>query len=183
MFGSSRGLPWWAAVLVALVLSGVAAVVDMNRAAALGGVYTGGYVLGCVAAIALVRRRNLFGPMVQPPLIFAVTAILALAWLSPDKGQSGLKELLITVALPLTSTFPTMAITTAICLAIGIARIFTQRDPDREEPPKAARPPKERRQAREPKEPRKQRPPRDEAGEPAKRPRDPNRKPPRKPRP
>ncbi|OLR90066.1 DUF6542 domain-containing protein [Actinokineospora bangkokensis] len=130
LFGASRGLPWWGAVLLALGLSAVTAAVDVNRQAALGVVYQVGFVLGCVAAVALVRRRSLFGPMVQPPLVFAATAAGALIVFGPSAG-GGLKNLLFNVALPLTSNFPLMAITTAVCLALGIVRLFVQRDPAR----------------------------------------------------
>ncbi|MCG8916784.1 hypothetical protein L6E12_13385, partial [Actinokineospora sp. PR83] len=159
LFGASRGLPWWGAVLLALVLSAVAAVVDMQRQGTLGGIYQGAFVLGCVAAVCLVRRRNLFGPMVQPPLVFAATAAGALIALSPDEG-SGRKQLLISVAFPLTSNFPTMAITTAICVAIGVARLFLQRDPAGETGDRGTgdAPPRERKPRREPREPRERRP-------------------------
>ncbi|EWC62796.1 hypothetical protein UO65_1918 [Actinokineospora spheciospongiae] len=187
LFGASRGLPWWGAVLLALALSAIAAVVDMQRQETLGGIYQGGFVLGCVAAVCLVRRRNLFGPMVQPPLVFAVTAAGALIALSPDEG-SGRKQLLITVAFPLTSNFPTMAITTAVCVAIGVARLLRQRDPARDTGDRGAddAAPRERKPRQETRE-RRPRPPREEAKReprPDRGPRDPNRKPTtRKPRP
>ena len=107
-----RGLPWWAAVLLAFGFAAIAAWVDMHRLDSLGRIYQGAYVLGCLVAVCWVRRRNLFGPMVQPPLVFAVTAIGAVALAQPGPLFSGgFKQLLLSVALPLTSNFPTMAIT------------------------------------------------------------------------
>ncbi len=212
IFGKSRGLPWWGAVLLAFGLAAVAAVIDVQRQDTLGVIFQGAYILGCVAAICLVRRATLFGPMVQPPLVFAVTAVGALATLAPSGQGSGLKQLLFAVALPLTSNFPTMAVTTGVTVAIGVARLFLQRDPDpvvresaaRKRPeaddePRADRRPAaaagERRPERErpAREPARDRAPREGArpkaardGErdPERRPRDPNRKPPvRGPRP
>jgi hypothetical protein len=127
--GTARGLPWWGAVLLAFGLAAVAAFFDMQRQDSLGRIYQGAYVLGCVVAVCWVRRRNLFGPMVQPPLVFAVTAIGAVAVNQPDSVTSGLKQLLFSVALPLTSNFPTMAITTGVTVAIGLLRLWMQRDP------------------------------------------------------
>jgi len=74
ILGKSRGLPWWGAVLLAFGLAAIAAAFDMQRQDTLGFIYQGAYFLGCVAAVALVRRRSLFGPMVQPPLILLFAA-------------------------------------------------------------------------------------------------------------
>jgi hypothetical protein len=139
IFGKSRGLPWWSAVLLAFVLAAIGASVDMQRQDTLGTIYQGAYLLGCLVAICLVRRGSLFGPMVQPPLVFAVTAMAAIVLLGPDTGGSGgLKSLIFSVALPLTSNFPTMAITTVITVGIGGFRLWRERDPDA--PARPARP-------------------------------------------
>jgi hypothetical protein len=131
IFGNARGLPWWAAVLLAFGVAAIAAAIDIQRQNSLGRIYQGAYVLGCILAVAAVRRRNLFGPIVQPPLVFAVTAIGAIVLAQPGSPFSaGLKQLVFTVALPLTSNFLTMAFTTAITVAIGLFRLFRQRNPD-----------------------------------------------------
>jgi hypothetical protein len=129
--GNVRGLPWWAAVLLAFVVAGAAAYVDIQRQGSLGRIYQIAYVMGCLVAIAWVRRRNLFGPMVQPPLVFAVTAVAAVVLAQPGTPfSSGIKQLVFSVALPLTSNFPTMGITTAAVVAVGLFRLWRQRDPD-----------------------------------------------------
>ncbi|GAA2971224.1 DUF6542 domain-containing protein [Actinokineospora diospyrosa] len=133
ILGRSRGLPWWGAVLLAFGLTALAAVVDLQLQDTLGKIFQGTYIISCVAAICLVRRSNLFGPMVQPPLVFAVTAIAANLALAPS-GDGGLKKLLLTIGIPLTSNFPTMALTTGITIALGVVRLFTQRDPNRTAP-------------------------------------------------
>lgn len=131
IFGKSRGLPWWGAVLLAFGLAAIAAAFDVQSGGSLSKVYQGAYLLGCVVAICLVRRSSLFGPMVQPPLVFAVTAVSAIVLLGPDNGSSGgLKSLILTVAFPLTSNFPTMAATTGATVAIGLFRMWRERDPD-----------------------------------------------------
>jgi uncharacterized protein DUF6542 len=130
IIGQFRGLPWWGAVLLAFGLAAIAAFVDMRRLDTLGGIYQIAFAVGCLAAVCLVRRRNLFGPVVQPPLVFAVTAIGGVALLSQKASGGGLKSLLLSVALPLTSNFPTMAITTAVVVLIGLFRWRRERDPD-----------------------------------------------------
>jgi hypothetical protein len=130
IIGQFRGLPWWAAVLLAFGVTAIAAFVDMQRQDSLGRIYQGAFVVGCVVAVCFVRRRSLFGPIVQPPLVFAITAIGAVALLGPKSSSGGLKSLVLSVALPLTSNFPTMGITTAVVVAIGLFRLWRERDPD-----------------------------------------------------
>jgi len=131
ILGVSRGLTWWAAVSLAFGLAMVAAVFDVLRTGTLGQPYQIGYVAGSVAAVCWVRRHSLFGPMVQAPLVFAITAVGSLLVFGGGSG-SGLKQLLFSVVLPLTSNFPTMAVTTAITVGIGLFRIWYQRDPEPE---------------------------------------------------
>jgi hypothetical protein len=76
-------------VLLALGAAVTGAVVDMGTSHALGPIFQGGYLLGCVAAVCRVRRRNLFGPTVQPPLILLVVAasVVLLASGKPPGGS------------------------------------------------------------------------------------------------
>nr|WP_133905605.1 DUF6542 domain-containing protein [Actinophytocola oryzae] len=110
-------------------MTAIAAFVDMQRQESLGRIYQGAFAVGCVLAVCLARRRSLFSPVVQPPLVFAFTAIAAVTLLGP-KTSGGLKSLLLSVALPLTSNFPTMGITTAVVVAIGVYRWWRERDPN-----------------------------------------------------
>jgi hypothetical protein len=137
VIGRGRGLPWWAAVLLALVLAAAGAVfdrarlVDDQRLNSLGP-YLVLFLVGCVAAVLAVRRRNLFGPMVQPPLIFAVTFVAVQLTARESTGtETGTKKLIFEVGLPLASSFPWMAGATAATVVLGIVRLLTQRDPNR----------------------------------------------------
>ena len=132
IIGQFRGLPWWAAVLLAFGLTAIAAFVDIQGQDSLGRIYQGAFIVGCVGAICLVRRRSLFGPMVQPPLVFAITAVGAVALVSEKASGGGMMKLLVSVALPLTSNFPTMGITTGVVVLIGLFRWWRERDPDPE---------------------------------------------------
>jgi len=135
IIGKGRGLPWWAAVLLPLVLSAIGAVLDRGRLTdderltALG-LYQVLFLLGCVVAVLAVRRRNLFGPMVQPPLIFAVTFV-PVQLTARTSTETGTKKLIFEVGLPLASSFPWMAGATAATIVLGVLRLLIQRDPAR----------------------------------------------------
>lgn len=125
------GVPGVAAVGVAFALTVLGVFVDLLRIGTVGLVFQVCYVLGCLLAVLWVRRRSLFGPMVQPPLLLAV-AIPAVALLAgdPRPGQ-GIGERLLIVGAPLVNAFPTMAWGTGLALVVGTARILLQR-PERE---------------------------------------------------
>jgi hypothetical protein len=130
-FGSAKGWPWWAAVLLALGLSIAGAVIDMKVSGNLAKVFDGGYFIGCVGAVCLVRRRNLFGPMVQAPLILAVTVPVTVLLTKGVPTGSGTASKLIALGVPLVTGFPTMAITTGATVLIGGIRFLVQRKPAR----------------------------------------------------
>jgi hypothetical protein len=129
VFGTAKGWPWWAAVVLALGLSIVGAFIDMHTSGSLGKVFEGGYVLGCVGAVCLVRRRNLFGPMVQPPLILAVTVPVVVLLTKGLPSGSGMASKLLALGVPLVTGFPTMAATTGATVVIGGIRFLVQRKP------------------------------------------------------
>ncbi|WP_167441459.1 DUF6542 domain-containing protein [Amycolatopsis vastitatis] len=127
--GSRRGLPWWAAVLVGLGLAIVGALLGKPSQANIPLVFTVCYIAGAVIAVCAVRRRGLFGPMVMPPLVLAVTVPGVILLTSGSQGDDMLTKAL-NIGTPLINGFPMMAITTGITLLIGLVRIFRERDPD-----------------------------------------------------
>jgi hypothetical protein len=129
VFGAAKGWPWWAAVILALGLSIVGAFIDMHTSGNLGKVFEGAYFLGCVGAVCLVRRRNLFGPMVQPPLVLAVTIPVVVLLTKGMPAGSGTMSKLLTLGVPLVTGFPTMAVTTGFTVVIGGIRYLVQRKP------------------------------------------------------
>jgi hypothetical protein len=131
------GVPWWAAVLLALVLTTAGAFVDMERINRLGIVFQACYFIGCLLAVAVVQRRGLFGPMVQPPLILAgaVPGVVLLTGSIPQDGGTAAAALV--VGTPLINGFPTMATTTIVTVIVGVFRLVTQRPPhDDADPPR-----------------------------------------------
>lgn len=128
-FGTLKGWPWWATLLLALGLSIVGAVIDMNSSGNLGKIFEATYFIGCVGAVLMVRRRNLFGPTVQAPLILAVTIpVVVLLTKGLPAGSSTMSKLLA-LGVPLVTGFPTMAITTGATVVIGGIRWLAQRKP------------------------------------------------------
>jgi hypothetical protein len=78
--------------------------------------------------VTWVRRRNLFAPLVQPPLLLAV-AVPAIVMLGDGAdGAVGSGQILLTVGAPLVNSFPTMAVTTGVVLALGLVRFVVQRE-------------------------------------------------------
>ncbi len=125
MLPTVRGVPWWGAVLVALVPTVVGAVIDGSGQTEVGTVFRVLYFVGCVAAVLLVRRRSLFTAVTQPPLIaFGVAVVFYLSKVGTD---GGLKDLIINVLLPIAKLFPLMAWTFAAVLLLGVGRWFLTR--------------------------------------------------------
>ncbi|TQM81133.1 hypothetical protein FHX81_3494 [Saccharothrix saharensis] len=132
MFGSFRGLPWWAAVLIAFVVAIVGTFVDVNSAAhTVGWVFAVTFFVGCVGAVVFVERRSMFGPIVQPPLVLAIVVPILVVLTQGMPGSGGLASIGLTLGKPLIDGFPAMAITTACTVIIGIVRVTTQKDPNR----------------------------------------------------
>jgi hypothetical protein len=125
------GLPSWAAILIALVLTALGVVVDLQRINQLGLVFKGAYAVGCVIAVCVVRRRGLFGPMVEPPLLLAVAVpgVVLASGGATAGGGGGLTAKALAIGTPLINGFPTMGITTGVTLLLGIVRLIAQRKP------------------------------------------------------
>lgn len=144
---SVRGIPSWAAVLLALAFTGIGVFVDLERINKLGIIFQACYCTGCVLAVLWVQRRGLFGPMVQPPLIlaFAVPGVVLAA--SGASAGDSLTAKAIAVGTPLINGFPTMAITTGLTVLIGLIRTARQRAP---KPPRGRTQPPARTPQRQP---------------------------------
>ena len=122
-FGT-RGWPWWAAVVLALGLSIVGAVIDEKANANIATIFRTTFVIGCVVAVCIVRRRNLFGPMVQPPLILVVVVPIVAVALDAKPGSK-----VLVIGPDLIDNFPVMAITTGVTVVLGAIRYLVQRRP------------------------------------------------------
>jgi hypothetical protein len=127
LINSVLGIPPLAAVGLAFGFTALGVFVDLQRIGTVGAVFQVLYFAGCVLAMTWVRRRNLFGPLVQPPLLLAV-AVPAVV-LMGDGGGAGAGSTLLTVGAPLVNSFPTMAVTSGVVLVLGVVRFVVQREP------------------------------------------------------
>lgn len=133
------GLPPAVAVGVAAVLTAIGVFVDLARIGSLGAVFTVCHLVGCVLAVAWVRRTGLFGPMVAPPLLVAVAVPAVVLLAGSPKPGAGIAERMLQIGAPLVNAFPIMAWTTGIVLAVGIFRLMSQRLSERRPAGGAAR--------------------------------------------
>ncbi len=117
------GIPAWAAVLIAVACTLLGFLIDASGdSVELTASFATLYVAGCVAAVLAVRFRGLFTAMVLPPLLLFLAVPLAYQQLT-GRISTGLKDILLNLAIPLVNRFPTMMLATALVLAIGGLRI------------------------------------------------------------
>jgi hypothetical protein len=126
-FPGLQGMRWWAVLLLALVLTAGGVAADVLRSGSLAGIFLAAYPGGCVLATLLVQRRDLFVPMVQPPLLLAVSVPVAVAATGSLPASGGLVSTALAVGAPLINGFPAMAVTTVVCVLVGVIRIRVQR--------------------------------------------------------
>ncbi|QFZ16721.1 DUF6542 domain-containing protein [Saccharothrix syringae] len=134
MFGSFRGLPWWAAVIITFAVAVVGAYVDLSGSEATVKLVFGiTFFVGCVGAVVFVERRSMFGPIVQPPLVLAIVVPLMVVF-TQGVPTGGLASIGLNLGRPLIDGFPAMALTTVCTVLIGIIRVMIQKDPNRPTP-------------------------------------------------
>ncbi|TDC95913.1 hypothetical protein E1161_03860 [Saccharopolyspora aridisoli] len=122
---STNGVPLWGAVLLAAVPTAIGTVLDTLIWKQPGFIFKTCFFLGCLAAVLLVQRRSVFGPMVQPPLVLGIVMpLLVLITGSGSASGAGFMGKALSVARPLITSFPIMAGATAVALGIGLLRMF-----------------------------------------------------------
>ena len=124
---SVLGIPPRAAAGLAFGFTALGVFVDLQRIGTVGAVFQVLYFSGCVLAMTWVRRRSLFAPLVEPPLLLAV-AVPAIALLGSGAGAGDAGQTLLAIGAPLVNSFPTMAVTTAVVLTLGVVRLVVQRE-------------------------------------------------------
>ncbi len=124
-FGTTRGFPVWGAVVMAALPTIVGMLLDILMSNKPGLLFTACYFVGCVLAVALVQRGSLFGAMVQPPLVVAITlpvVVLLVGRGVPSNG--GIAGKALAVGSPLINSFPVMAAASIATLLVGLLRMF-----------------------------------------------------------
>lgn len=93
MAGDDRGMKTWGVVLVDLVITTVAAIVDLRLYGQLTWITGGAFVLACLVTSLSVRRRDLSVAVITPPLAFvAAVAISAQTVALGSTGSLMLRE-------------------------------------------------------------------------------------------
>ena len=123
-FPHHRGVPWWGAVLIAVLatLAGFAFEAGSGKQE-LGTVFAVCYALGCIAATLAVRQSAIFTAIIQPPLLLFVAVPLAY-FLMQGSALNGPKDIVISCGYPLIERFPLMLFTSATALLIGLVRWY-----------------------------------------------------------
>jgi hypothetical protein len=120
------GVPWWAAVVIAVTGVAVGFAFDAGSGKDLTTVFSALYVAGCVAAVLAVRQSGIFTGVIQPPLIL-FCAVPGAYFLFHGAKFTGVKDLLINCGYPLIERFPLMLFTSAAVLVLGLIRWYLGR--------------------------------------------------------
>ncbi|MEJ8280457.1 DUF6542 domain-containing protein [Pseudonocardia spirodelae] len=120
------GVPPLAATGLAVGTTAIGVFADLVRIGTVGRVFEIAYLLGCVLAVSWVRRRGIFLPAVQPPLLLAVLVPLVAVLIGAPSG-GGTAQSVLMAGAPLINAFPAMAVTTVVVLLVAGFRLLRQR--------------------------------------------------------
>ncbi|BBF99866.1 MULTISPECIES: DUF6542 domain-containing protein [Pseudonocardia] len=120
------GIPPSAAIGLAVAATALGVLVDFLRIGTVGRVFEVAYLLGCLLAVCWVRRRGIFLPAVQPPLLLAVVVPVVAVLIGAPSG-GGTTQSVLMAGAPLINAFPAMAVTTLSVLALAAFRLLRQR--------------------------------------------------------
>lgn len=118
MISSVRGIPFWGAILLAIVCTAAGGIYDEVAHGTIGWGIRIGFLIGAVLAPLAVQRKGIFTAMVQPPLVYLGVTLLLVAML----GGGTFKIRLLGVV----DIFPTMAIGTGAAVLLGLIRVLAQ---------------------------------------------------------
>ena len=117
------GVPWWGAVMIAVTATAIGFAFDAGGGRDLTRVFAALYMVGCVAAVVMVRQSGIFTAVVQPPMILFVT-VPGAYFLFHGAKLGGFKDIVINCVYPLIERFPLMLLTSGGVLLIGLVRWF-----------------------------------------------------------
>lgn len=120
-----RGLPGWLAVLVLIAIAGVGGLIDSISGSAIRGAFNYGLVLASLIAILIVRRSQMFGVVIAPPLVYFVASAGLLYVRTGGLHNRG--KLIDAATNWIVYGFPAIAGATAVVLVIAGIRLVTRR--------------------------------------------------------
>jgi hypothetical protein len=120
-----RGMPWWAALLLLIVLAGLGGIIDTLGSIQVKGGFNIGIVVASIVAILAVKRSHMFPIVIAPPIVYSAAAVFQLYVNS--SGLHDKKVVLDAAANYLVYGFPAIAAATAAVLIIAGIRLITRK--------------------------------------------------------
>lgn len=120
-----RGLPWWGALLVLIVIAVIGGIIDTLGSFQVRGGFNIGIVVASIVAILIVKRSHMFPIVIAPPIVYSGAAIFSLYVRS--SGLHDKKVVLDAAANYLVYGFPAIAAATAAVLIIAGVRLIARK--------------------------------------------------------
>jgi hypothetical protein len=125
VFGDTRGLTTAGATILVLVLSGLAAGVDVATGTGLRTVFTVTFMAAAALSTATVHIEDLFASVVLVPLTFALVA--GVSGLVEGSGFGTLTKLIEAAAIVMVNAAPALLMATMVALIVAGARGYLDR--------------------------------------------------------
>jgi uncharacterized protein DUF6542 len=109
--------------MIAVTATAIGFAFDAGGGRDLTHVFAALYMVGCIAAVLLVRQSGIFTAVVQPPMILFVS-VPGAYFLFHGAKLAGFKDIVINCVYPLIERFPLMVFTSGAVLLIGLVRWF-----------------------------------------------------------
>lgn len=120
-----RGLPWWAGLLLLIVIAGIGGLIDTLGSISIKGGFNFGIVAASIVAVLAVKRSHMFPIVIAPPIVYSAAAVSQLYIRSG--GLSNRKVVLDAAANYLVYGFPAIAAATAAVLIIAGIRLIVRK--------------------------------------------------------
>jgi hypothetical protein len=122
---AERGVPWWGALLVLIVIAVLGGIIDTLGSISVKGGFNIGIVVASIVAILIVKRSHMFPVVIAPPIVYSAAAVFQLYIRS--SGLHDRKVVLDAAANYLVYGFPAIAAATAAVLIIAGIRLISRR--------------------------------------------------------
>lgn len=109
--------------MIAVTATAIGFAFDAGGGRDLTHVFAALYMIGCIAAVVMVRQSGIFTTVVQPPMILFVS-VPGAYFLFHGANVTGFKDIVINCVYPLIERFPLMVLTSGGVLLIGLVRWF-----------------------------------------------------------
>jgi hypothetical protein len=120
-----RGVPWWVALIVLIVIAALGGVIDTVGSIQVRGGFNIGIVVASIVGILIVRRSHMFPIVISPPIVYSLAAVFQLYLRS--SGLHDKKVVLDAAANYLVYGFPAIAAASAAVLIIAGIRLITRK--------------------------------------------------------